>query len=163
MAWVLRNHVSEAARDVDQLESDEAEALSEQQIFVGDDGKISHKRRYLSISATVRLSARIASRIDANFQPDFSGTQWQNFRSFVDLRNRLTHPKSLSDLEVADHEIDLAISAFFWLLELSANAMDAANAALRAHNSELSNLFSQLQAGDLATWSEYRRLLERNS
>lgn len=162
MVWIFRNHVAEAAKLLDQLHDDEAAALLERQFFANDNGKITSQPRFMSISANIRLCADIANRMDASFRPDFGGHRWQNFRSVVLLRNRLSHPKSVDDLHVGDDELRNTIASFFWLVDLITDAMDSANKALREHHAEFTRLFAELEADDPVAWSEYRRALQQD-
>ena len=48
-------------------------------------------------------------------------------RGFEEIRNRITHPKQLSDLTISDAEIKIAEKVAQWLLDASSALMQAAN------------------------------------
>ena len=53
----------------------------------------------------------------AIFALDTSGGEWGDIRNFIQVRDRLTHPKRMSDLSVTDEEIRTAFRAFKWFEE----------------------------------------------
>lgn len=158
LAWVFRSHVADVARMLDELNDDEAFALSEVQYTAVDNGKVVQQPRFLSVTASVRLTAKIAERLNGGYSPDFGGTHYEAFRRFVAIRNRLTHPKSINDMAVTEDELHRSIASFFWLLDLVLNGMDAANAALKQHNLEFHRLFDELETGDPEAWAEYKSI-----
>lgn len=45
---------------------------------------------------------------------DYAGTGWQAFRNAHEVRNRITHPKRISDLTISDEELHDIRSAAAW-------------------------------------------------
>jgi hypothetical protein len=60
----------------------------------------------------------IVKRYRPEYVVDFAHPGWANLREAVAIRNRLVHPRELTDLTVSDIEIRQALSAFNWLLAL---------------------------------------------
>ena len=54
-------------------------------------------------------------RFNPKATPDTSGSGWQAVQAFVEIRNRLMHPKSMSDLTITEDEVDLINQAQDWL------------------------------------------------
>lgn len=50
-------------------------------------------------------------------RPDYSGRGWQAMQEVVRLRNRLTHPKTVSDLEVSGSDLKKVDEAEVWFLQ----------------------------------------------
>lgn len=160
LIWVFREHIHSSAATAGELRAEEAGALSEVVFSTNEQGRVSSQRRYISISATIRLCVRIACRLDPALAIRFDDPAWQEFRTFVEMRNRLSHPKALADLHISDTEAVQCVSSFFWLFEIVAQTMESANRAVVSHLAELKKLFEELQAGDPQAWAEYRGLLD---
>ncbi len=69
--------------------------------------------------------------------PDYSGAGWHEFQELVRIRNRLTHPKDASALEVTDEEMAIADRAEFWFLRANTNLLEEQGDKLRAEVEEL--------------------------
>lgn len=61
---------------------------------------------------TLKLFAR---RFNAKAMPDTGGTGWQAVQAFIEIRNRLMHPKSMSDLQISEDEVTTINKAQDWL------------------------------------------------
>lgn len=49
--------------------------------------------------------------------PDFGNQGWVQLRRSLDLRHRITHPKSTAELTITDDELDVHKSGFAWFWE----------------------------------------------
>lgn len=154
-SWLYRNHVIEVARDIDILTSEEEAALAEQAYSVTDNGKISKQSRFIPLTAMLRLTTRIAMRLDSALVVRFDGLGWQQFQDAAKIRNRITHPKREVDLNVSEQDIATCLAAFEWLMTTAVNGMDAAQTALKLHSQELQRLVEALKSGDKGTLAEY--------
>ncbi|HQS70999.1 MAG: hypothetical protein B7Y36_04195 [Novosphingobium sp. 28-62-57] len=159
VVWAFREHVRSSAREMDMLTAAEEAVLSETSFQVNERGMISAQTRYLPLLGAVRLAARIATKINSNFTPDFGGSDWRGFIEAVATRNRLTHPKTISDLEVTDEEANQVIGSFFWLLEMAVAAMESSNEAVRNYTKEFSEIIHGIKVGDPNVIAEYRNAL----
>ena len=165
VAWIYRECVVEWAGLLDQLSPAEAGALAEVVYNVSEHGQISDQRRYLSLVPMIRLTARIAKRLDPSIELDFSSVHWAQLRRAITTRNRVTHPKCLADMVIAAAEAEECIAGFFWFLEQTARTMEASNTALRDYIGGMSEILQQLEAGDPQTLLEYAevvRLMQDN-
>lgn len=159
VAWAYRGHVQMVSKSMDMLTEHENVALSEIVIQVTDQGKISTQPRFISLIAMVRLITRIAIRINPTLSAGFETSDWENFRSSVLVRNRLTHPKCSSDLQVSDAEIAGTIDAFFWFMDLALRAMEASNAALAEFAQDFAKVLQGLKSGDPDILATYRNAI----
>jgi hypothetical protein len=46
---------------------------------------------------------------------DTKNPRWQNVISLIQIRNRITHPKQMVDLQISEHEVKISNSAQDWL------------------------------------------------
>ena len=155
VSWIFREHVVEAARAMSELEPAEEVALSETSYQVSDQGRITEQARYRPLLAAVRLPARIAEKLAPTVKIDFSGRDWAHLKEAIKIRNRITHPKSRSDLILSDKDIQRSIGALFWLLNGTSDVMDAANLSYKDYVGQLRDLLEHLNAGDPATLALY--------
>lgn len=98
-------------------------------------------------------------KIDPAFTADFGGKEWRDFCDAVATRNRLTHPKTLTDLEVSDAEVDQVLSSFFWILELAVSAMESSLSVLRDFAARLNEVAEGLKDGNAEILQAYRQVL----
>lgn len=148
---------------MDQLEKAEGSALAEEIHIVDERGKVRAQRRYLSLPAAIRLSARISQRLDEALVIDFGDGGWERFKSFVAIRNKLSHPKKTSDLDISSSQVDTCMEAFFWLTNLITNSMESATRALRTHTGEFAEMLELLKRGDPETLALYQRILNESA
>lgn len=66
-----------------------------------------------NVKMTMKLAAKVFSVPERNLG---GGTDWRHVKASNTVRNRLLHPKSLSDLKVSNAEWESHTSAFAWLV-----------------------------------------------
>ncbi|MEZ5734329.1 MAG: hypothetical protein R3E09_00775 [Novosphingobium sp.] len=159
MSWIYREHIVSAAKEVGEITLAEEMALSEVAYQVTDQGMINEQARYLPIPAAIRLTTRIAKKIAPNLDVSFGTSGWDHFRQASGVRNRITHPKTRTDLLLTSEDVSLCVSALHWLLEVAEQAMTATNLAFAAHTAEMREIFERLEKGDPETWAMYRAIL----
>lgn len=157
--WAFREHVRSTAKSLDVLSRHEEIALSEESIQVSDQGTVSAQRRNLTLVSTIRLTTRIAMRLNPALTLSFDTKDWANFRSSVATRNRVTHPKTMGDLVVSAGEASSSIAAFYWLIELVVTGMETTNAAMKGYVRGLAEAIEGLKAGDPTIVAAYREVL----
>lgn len=70
-------------------------------------------------AATLRYWAKAQKWNDDNINKSiFGNDNWRKFQDALDVRHRLTHPKPGDNMEVSADELQNALSAFTWLLEI---------------------------------------------
>lgn len=156
--WVYRNHVAAVARDLEALEPGEQMALAERSYTVTEQGKVFEQQRYLSMTATFRLISRIVSRLSETADRSFEGTEWNDFRKALKVRHRITHPKSENDLVIANGDIEAALCAFYWVLDVTLQDIQAVNIAYREWVEQMRRILDALKRGDADTLNAYRQL-----
>jgi hypothetical protein len=78
---------------------------------INDEGII--KTGHPPCAKNVKFTLEIASRI-FNSNPIVFDKNWDAFLKTIRIRNRLTHPKSVSDLSISQEEYAIASDAFSW-------------------------------------------------
>jgi hypothetical protein len=116
--WQLKQDVLRHAEVVTRLSPHEHSALLEETYSVDPQGSVRTQPRFLPLPTAIRLVVSIVKRYRPEYVVDFAHPGWANLREAVAIRNRLVHPRELTDLTVSDIEIRQALSAFNWLLAL---------------------------------------------
>lgn len=96
------------------------QALSEQVYIVRKNGTVTERNQYLQIERKLRAVYRAAG--DAFGQPltlDFGNIGWESFRAALDVRDRLTHPKTFSDCLVNEDDLDKVDKGHEWFREVN--------------------------------------------
>lgn len=153
--WYYRDHVVGIAKDLGKLTDAQAAALHEVSYHVSRNGKISSQPRFVPLASTFRLVTRIAESLNSDLKVEFGSGDWDGFQQAIAIRNRITHPKSQADLDLSDSDMAIGLAAFHWVLGVSAQAMQGANAAFREHVDSFTEVLDALKAGDPETLALY--------
>ena len=87
--------------------------------FVGPNKKKLKKIPYkIKLEDNVKLTLKKFDEIILNKKSEntFSSPEWEDFKKTIEIRNRITHPKSGNDLKVSQRELDLARKCFSWFI-----------------------------------------------
>lgn len=148
LVWIFREEIVATAEQTYGLDDDEKSVLQERQLSVSNVGKISAQARFLPLTTTIRLVARIASRINGIEHFDFGGADWDNFRQAISIRHRVTHPKSANDLHVSNADVELVTGALFWFLDMHAKVLGQTVETHKRYLGQLDEVFEKLKEGD---------------
>ena len=80
-------------------------------------GRKIFRNEYIPLTKNIKWTFRKYAEI-FEFELEFADneTEWHNFKESIRIRNRLTHPKKLSDLEVTEEEFTKVMSALNWFI-----------------------------------------------
>lgn len=154
-----RDQVISIAADLDALSADERIALSELFTTVDSRGKVSQQVRHLPTKVMFRLVTNIATKVNPGLQIDFGDDGWERLQTAIDVRNRITHPKTIEDLIVNDENINVAVSAVSWVMTVVIKATGAAIASLKHDNDELRAVLEALKRKDPEITALYQAAL----
>jgi len=166
MIWAFRIEVASAANDLDLLLPDEERALEESVFQVTSNGSVFKQDRYIPLLPSFRLACRIAQRIDKSIAIDFGGGGWRDMQGALQVRNRVTHPKSLDDLTIDEADLQLCRNALYWLAEVSLTVQSAITVALATFVDQMWEIIAGLKSGHPGILAEYeaaRRSLQEDS
>jgi len=155
---LYHDHVLRTLDDIGALDQDEKLAAASYLVTVNESGKLSKQPRFLSTRAMIRFTTRLAKRADPAFEADFGDGGWSNLKLAFKIRNRITHPKLTSDMEVSPSDLETCLIGFYWLLEIATGGMQASNDAFQRHTQEFRDVLESLKRGDPETWALYRLL-----
>jgi hypothetical protein len=155
LIWMYREHVVDIAKSCDKLTFEEQIAFAEVTYAVTAQGRIVEQARFVPMLALIRLTTKLAEKINPTLKVHFNGTGWDSLRQAVEIRNRITHPKSVVDLEISDMDLKTCRGGFDWLFEMCTSALETSNLAFGKHVQELANLVDELRRGDPHVIAEY--------
>jgi len=102
------------------FQPEEVALLREEQYYLTEQGRAKKQQLFLRTAANLRFSFEtFAKACKTNYKLDSSGREWESFKNIVDCRNRITHPKRVSDLNIKDEELQHAISVADWYTKIS--------------------------------------------
>jgi hypothetical protein len=82
-----------------------------------DSGEVETRRTKISLAANLRFGFKLlAKAASVPSELDVSGSEWQTFRRAIKIRDRITHPKSVSDLNISDEDFNDVSVGFGWVL-----------------------------------------------
>jgi len=160
--WVFREHIAEVANMTHGLEPEEEIVLAETSFQVGKDGKINSQSKYVPLLSMVRLVARIAKRIAPTAEVDFSGSGWNKTQEALQIRHRITHPKSRMDLMLSDADMLTIEHVLFWLPEQITVAMEHTNVAAKDYHGRFNDVLERLRASDPVVAKLYNALRDED-
>ena len=146
--WLFREHVRSIADDLDELSPMLAMAINENSYSVGENGKLIEQQRHIPMLSMIRLVTNLAKKLSPDLDADFSGSGWIDLKRTIAIRNRITHPKSTSDLNITSDDTNTAWSGLIWLLEHVALTLNATIAAQVEYLDQFKSLLDKLKAGD---------------
>jgi hypothetical protein len=96
------------------------EVLSETIYVVKDNGTIGQREQYLQLERKLRAVYRAADEaFGQHIAITFGDEGWKYFRKALDVRDRLTHPKTFDDCDVDEIAIETVDLGHTWFRELN--------------------------------------------
>jgi hypothetical protein len=162
LSWSYREDVRSNANTIDPLPPLMELAFTETSYFVSEKGHVQEQTRFISMPAMIRLTSRVAEQICPELKIDFGVTGWTDLQLAIQVRNRLTHPKKISDLQVSKGDIEISQSALLWFLTLTNDVLEATLSVSKQYLSEFQLIAEKLKAGDEEILEQYRAVLMDN-
>ena len=148
VAWVYRQHIRNLSSDMVELSPLLDLAFDEKTYSVTENGELVEQVRFVPFTSMFRLTTRIASEICDAVSIDFGESEWSKLKKAIDKRNSLAHPKSSSDLNVTNSDLENAKAGLFWVLENVVSVMDQTVTVARRYSEDAKNLVADLIDGN---------------
>ena len=98
-----------------------------------DKGEVYDQRMQIPMKNNIRFAFRAYARAHlVDYQLDIGDNRWNDFKNSILVRDRLTHPKEVRNLEVSDEELQCLQRAFDWFSECTVEVSDLAQRALES-------------------------------
>ena len=93
----------------------ELSVLKEEQYQLKDNGEAIARPRLLPLKANFRFTWTMYARAFKKTKPlPFEGPVWAEFTKVIEMRNRITHPRKASDMELSDEELQTLRKVARW-------------------------------------------------
>jgi hypothetical protein len=100
---------------------------------VNSDGRVNTQAARIPLAQNIRLAFRaLAAFVAPGYQPPFGDVGWEHLRKAIKIRDQLTHPKSLHDLEVSDADLETVRQGLGWYRVAAAAAAKIASLHAKA-------------------------------
>lgn len=159
LVWEARKEVRQIAEDMDELTPLADLALQERSYQVTARGEVVEAIKYISLPTSIRLVVRQAELLSHDVKIDFADDGWGKLLKAIEIRNRLTHPKSLSDLGLSDAEINIVNESFEWVLGEFSGLLASVVGAFRNYSEKIKELTDALLRGDPQALQIYNAVL----
>lgn len=114
--WYYQERIKKLASDIEILDSTTLLALEQKQCHVANDGSYSTKNVYISTKTMFRFVYKIAKEINKDLDIDFGNGGWEKLNKAYEIRNRITHPKTIDDLSISRQDVEIVLSGSVWLI-----------------------------------------------
>jgi hypothetical protein len=90
--------------------------LQEESYFLDEKGKVVTKsNNFAEINKNLRFAyAKLAEGFNISTELEIDRQGWQQFKRAIEIRNRLTHPKNITDLFVTDEHMGFLLDTMSW-------------------------------------------------
>lgn len=132
--WILKRTCLGAAAGIGHGVFSPAEyaLLSDESYELSNSGAPMAQTKYLRLADNVKFTNKMLTKFfGSNLQVEYSKKSWNNFRTAVDFRNRITHPKSVQDYTVSDTELEVCREATHWFNAIVDKQVSAIQSAAR--------------------------------
>jgi hypothetical protein len=160
LVWVYRKHVEGVAKDLEEISPITEMAFSELTYRVTENGMIEPQTRFVTITAMIKFTTNEAQKLSQELKVDFGVQGWADLLAFMAIRNRITHPKTLTALHISDDDLKVAQSAFFWLLKLVGDVMESTTTTSAKYLEALREISALLISGNEQALALYRMAVE---
>jgi hypothetical protein len=109
-------------------------ALEERSYAIDEKGDVGYRDQFVPLAYNIRFTAKVVSRaLQQPFEFHYGDEGWQAFRRSIEIRNRLTHPKTAADTMVSDDDIETIKVSSIWFQRETPKLKDAIDAAIDAY------------------------------
>lgn len=115
LVWGMKQDFLLKHQDFAILRIQDELALSELNVIVRQNGEITTNTMSTSILVSIKMIEKLSRRIIKKSVIDTSSMEYQIFESVIQVRNRITHPKTMDAMKISKAEVDDSLKTFIWL------------------------------------------------
>lgn len=160
--WILdyRQGIQESIGNIRDLSTSEEATFAEVTFTLTETGKLREQTRFIPVAPMFRFATRLVEQECGRHIVDFSSKEWQKFNEAIAIRNRVTHPKSIGDLNISAVDIATVQTAYEWLLTAIFDVESQLKTELAIYLKNLEEVVEALKAGDPAMLELYSKVLD---
>ncbi len=100
--------------------------LKESSFDLSKNGKVKEKAKFFRIPENLRFTIRtIKHLLGKEIELGVGNQDWENLKKSIKIRNKVTHPKSLKDLNISDEALECIRSVNLWFNQIVSDMMMA--------------------------------------
>ena len=89
-------------------------------------GEVAEQPKFLRLQENVKFCAALFNRLfGSKIDLKVGSGDWQKFITAIGIRNRITHPKHLSDFDISDEELKMCQDTCLWFNDHVSEAVNA--------------------------------------
>ncbi len=157
VTWTCRMFVRSVLASNEELDALADLALRDTGYQVSYNGSISEQPRFHALPVAIRLIVNQAQLIAPDLKVDYNAAGWSHLKSAISIRNRITHPKFITDLQITNDDTNAVTKALHWVMETTELIMTSINASMRDYNEAMKTLLEALKRGDPDVVAAYER------
>ncbi len=93
--------------------------LADESYDLKNNGETSVQTKFLKLPDNLRFTVKTVNRLfGAQLDLGVGTTKWENFKKAIEVRNRITHPRNTSEVDISDDEIEMCKEVSSWFNEL---------------------------------------------
>jgi hypothetical protein len=115
--WSVQAELLDTAEHV--LSEAERHYLKDESIRLNDKGRVEISKAKTTLAQRVYLVTSLVAKVRPDCTVDLKSDGWRDLQNSLNLRDRLTHPKLRSDLDISDAEVDTTFNGYaFFILDV---------------------------------------------
>ena len=100
------------------LAPDDHAFLGDVRLIVDAEGNIAVQKDLTKTLDNVKRTFKLSARIfGVDWKPDFGSEGWRGFRDSLQIRHRLTHPKSVGEVTVSPEDMQTQREGIMWFIK----------------------------------------------
>ncbi len=90
---------------------------AEREVKLTAEGDVEQRAAKIPLETNIRFAFKLLAKASGvSTVLDVSGPEWQSLQRAIKVRDRITHPKTISDLAISDAELSDVVIGFRWLV-----------------------------------------------
>jgi hypothetical protein len=134
----LKQAALEVAVDIEaDLSKPEIALLAEETYELGEKGEPITKTSFLQLQKNLKFAFHIFARVfDIEYKLKVDDAGWASFLGAIKIRNRITHPKHVQDIEISVKDVEIVSAALMWFTKSELALVTIATEAVRQRAAE---------------------------
>jgi len=119
--WIIKQTILKALEMTDKtFQPGEYELLSDKSYELKANGDIKEQTKFLKLPENIKFTYKaLEKHTHTEFDLGIGTIAWTNFQEALKIRNRITHPKNISEFSVSDPEIAICQQVTSWFNKLT--------------------------------------------
>jgi len=141
---------------------EEAELLLERVPDISGNGEVKRTRRFLDFKTNFKFTFRMVDRVfKTACTPDYdSVAEWCKLQEAVQTRNRITHPKDDTSLDITDSELEALAVGCQWFLDFGGEVFGQISDSVTRNEKELDTLEEKVLDVAVENMHEFLKIVD---